>query len=123
METSAINQLRKMLGATMAVLGSLVLVAAFPFSIFALLNFENLPGLFYLVPVGMGLGGIASIVAGFRQFTGCAKFDRVVETETFEREMARSVEDRLDELERLKRRDMVTPEEYAAKRQEILKDL
>jgi hypothetical protein len=32
-------------------------------------------------------------------------------------------EDRLDELERLKRRDMVTPEEYAAKRQEILKDL
>jgi hypothetical protein len=34
-----------------------------------------------------------------------------------------SVEDRLDELERLKRRDMVTPEEYAAKRQGILKDL
>jgi len=36
---------------------------------------------------------------------------------------SRSVEDRLDELERLKRREMVTPEEYAAKRQEILKDL
>ncbi len=35
----------------------------------------------------------------------------------------RPVEDRLDELERLKRRDMVAPEEYAAKRQEILKDL
>jgi len=35
----------------------------------------------------------------------------------------RSVEDRLDELERLKRRDMVTLEEYAAKRQEILKNL
>ena len=35
----------------------------------------------------------------------------------------RSVEDRLDELERLKRRDLVTPEEYATKRQEILKDL
>jgi hypothetical protein len=34
-----------------------------------------------------------------------------------------SAEDRLDELERLKRRDMVTAEEYAAKRQEILKDL
>jgi len=34
-----------------------------------------------------------------------------------------AVEDRLDELERLKRRDMVTPAEYAAKRQEILKDL
>jgi len=122
METSAINQLRKMLGATMAVLGSLVLVAAFPFSIFALLNFENLPGLFYLVPVGIGLGGIASIVAGFRQFTGCAKFGPGVEAET-DRGEARNVEDRLDELERLKRRDMVTPEEYAAKRQEILKDL
>jgi hypothetical protein len=36
---------------------------------------------------------------------------------------AKSVEDRLDELERLKRRDLVTPEEYAAKRQEILNDL
>jgi hypothetical protein len=35
----------------------------------------------------------------------------------------KSVEDRIDELERLKRRDMVTPEEYSAKRQEILKDL
>jgi hypothetical protein len=34
-----------------------------------------------------------------------------------------ATEDRLDELERLKRRDMVTPEEYAAKRQEILNDL
>jgi len=32
-------------------------------------------------------------------------------------------EDRLDELERLKRRDMVTAEEYVAKRREILKDL
>ena len=37
--------------------------------------------------------------------------------------LPRSVEDRLDDLERLKRRDMVTPEEYAAKRQDILKDL
>jgi hypothetical protein len=35
----------------------------------------------------------------------------------------RRAEDRLDELERLKRRDMVTAEEYAAKRQEILKSL
>jgi hypothetical protein len=34
-----------------------------------------------------------------------------------------SVEDRLDELERLKRRDLVTSEEYGTKRQEILKDL
>jgi hypothetical protein len=36
---------------------------------------------------------------------------------------SRSTEDRLDELEHLKRRDMVTPEEYTAKRQDILKDL
>jgi len=35
----------------------------------------------------------------------------------------KSVEDRLDELERLKRRDMVKAEEYAAKRTDILKDL
>ncbi len=34
-----------------------------------------------------------------------------------------TVEDRLDELERLKRRDMVTAEEYALKRQDILNDL
>jgi hypothetical protein len=34
-----------------------------------------------------------------------------------------TTEDRLDELERLKRREMVTAEEYAAKRQEILNDL
>jgi hypothetical protein len=34
-----------------------------------------------------------------------------------------SAEDHLDELERLKRRAMVTPEEYVTKRQEILKDL
>jgi hypothetical protein len=34
-----------------------------------------------------------------------------------------NTEDRLDELERLKRRGLVTTEEYAAKRQEILKDL
>jgi hypothetical protein len=36
---------------------------------------------------------------------------------------ARSAEDRLDELERLKRRAMVTPEEYEAKRKDILNDL
>jgi hypothetical protein len=40
-----------------------------------------------------------------------------------EEEDYRSIEDRLDELERLKRRDLVTPEEYAAKRLEILRDL
>jgi len=39
------------------------------------------------------------------------------------RHVTRSAEDRLDELERLKRRDMVTPEEYATKRAEILKDI
>jgi F0F1-type ATP synthase membrane subunit b/b' len=35
----------------------------------------------------------------------------------------RTAEERLDELERLKRRDMVTSEEYAAKRRDILEDL
>jgi len=46
-----------------------------------------------------------------------------VVSSTPEARIWRSVEDRLDELERLKRRDMVTPEEYGTKRQEILKDL
>ena len=45
------------------------------------------------------------------------------ESEISAEEKKTTCEDRLDELERLKRRDMVTPEEYAAKRQEILKDL
>jgi hypothetical protein len=34
-----------------------------------------------------------------------------------------TVEDRFDQLERLKRRDMITADEYAAKRKQILKDL
>lgn len=38
-------------------------------------------------------------------------------------ETDRSIEDRLDELERLKRRAMVTSEEYEAKRKDILNDL
>jgi len=57
---------------------------------------------------------------------GCMKLkdSRTPPQEVEESDIRRSaVEDRLDELERLKRRNMVTPEEYAAKRQEILKDL
>jgi hypothetical protein len=51
-------------------------------------------------------------------------YDRLTQSEiSFQKTFSRSVENRLEELERLKRRDMVTPEEYAAKRQEILKDL
>jgi hypothetical protein len=34
-----------------------------------------------------------------------------------------TVEDRLDEMERLRRRNLISPEEYAYKRQEILKEL
>jgi cytochrome c-type biogenesis protein CcmI len=48
---------------------------------------------------------------------------RLISSSRAEFAWQKSVEDRLDELERLKRRDMVTPEEYAAKHQEILKDL
>jgi len=51
-----------------------------------------------------------------------SKIDVLIEDGTH-RNNIRDVEDRLDELERLKRRDLITPEEYAAKRQEILKDL
>jgi hypothetical protein len=51
-------------------------------------------------------------------------YNRLAQSEiSFQETFSRSVENRLDELERLKRRDLVTPEEYAAKRQEILKDL
>jgi hypothetical protein len=39
------------------------------------------------------------------------------------RHHAASLKGRFSDLERLNRRDMVTPEEYAAKREEILKNL
>jgi hypothetical protein len=66
-----------------------------------------------LGPAAFGLSAVNVI----RCWTGAAKVDSALVAR------ASSIEDRLDELERLKRRDMVTPEEYAAKRQEILKDL
>ena len=67
-------------------------------------------------------GGIAFLVIPFFQriWNLCQQVD-FLRAQTLSKK--RSAEDRLDELERLKRRDMVTPEEYAAKRQEILKDL
>ena len=64
-----------------------------------------------------GLQGGALIFAGFSGL-------KLNKTEQQNAVPASSnAEARLDELERLKRRDMVTPEEYATKRQEILKDL
>jgi predicted Holliday junction resolvase-like endonuclease len=49
--------------------------------------------------------------------------NRAMENDSAQFAWQNSVEDRLDELERLKRRAMVTPEEYEAKREEILRDL
>ncbi len=107
----------------MAILGAVVVIAVVPFCVFSFMNFTGLPVIFFVVPAVMGLMGIGAVVVGVLQFTGKAKFGRVIEAETSASDKAQSTEDRLDELERLKRRDMVTPEEYAAKRQEILKDL
>lgn len=66
----------------------------------------------------LGVGGIYLLFRG-------AQVLRVVLARLEEgvAEEAVSVEDRLDELELLKRRDLITSEEYAAKRQEILQDL
>ena len=67
-------------------------------------------------------GGLAFFIVPFfgRIWDACQQVDLLQAASTPKK---RSAEDRLDELERLKRRDLVTPEEYAAKRQEILKDL
>jgi hypothetical protein len=59
---------------------------------------------------------VASVINVFICWRGAAKFDSSLVAR------APSVEDRLDELERRKRRDMVTLEEYAAKRQDTLED-
>jgi hypothetical protein len=94
-------------------------IAAGAFSLIAALLllevlFRGHPDLFIQV---MGLvvivGGAINVVICWRR---AAKADSTLLNPA-------TVEDRLDELERLKRRDMVTPEEYAAKRQDILKDL
>ena len=66
--------------------------------------------------------GLASLVIPFfRRIWDASQHVDLLQAASTPKE--RSVEDRLDELERLKRRDMVTSEEYAVKRQEILKDL
>jgi len=73
--------------------------------------------------LGSGFCGVVSglflLIAGIRRFRVAPAFRKQHEAPS----SFRLVEDRLDELERLKRRDMVTLEEYATKRQEILKDL
>jgi hypothetical protein len=62
--------------------------------------------------------GVYALVRSVQLFAQAASYNRVRNLNN-----RAPVEDRLDELERLKRRDMVTSEEYAAKRQEILKHL
>ena len=74
----------------------------------------------YLIVVGMWLAyGIVALPAIDKLSKGL----RAGTPPALPRAGTRTIEDRLDELERLKRRDMVTPEEYSAKRIEILKDL
>ena len=66
---------------------------------------------FFALGLGMVVMGIYQLRLTFIRFDEESKV------------RALPIEDRLDELERLKRRDLVTPEEYAAKRAEILKEL
>jgi MFS family permease len=75
---------------------------------------------------GIGFASLIVLALVLGLFIGAMRrLGFIVKAPTAHAEFAwqNSVEDRLDELERLKRRDMVTPEEYAAKRLEILKDL
>ena len=105
----------------MAILGVFILVVVAPIIFFSASDFgSGFAYLSVLVPVAIGIG---SVVTGVLQFTGQAKFGRVIEVDSSSAEKTQRTEDRLDELDRLKRRNMVTSEEYAAKRQEILKDL
>jgi hypothetical protein len=80
------------------------------------------------IAIGAGIGFLGLLVLGLilgLVMGAVRRMRRAPTSNSSHAEFAwqKSVEDRLDELERLKRRDMVTPEEYAAKRQEILKDL
>jgi hypothetical protein len=72
----------------------------------------------YLNAIMVLCGTVAFIQSGFRAIHADKKL-----LEFTSPRRASSVENRLDELERLKRRDIVTAEEYAAKWQEILKRL
>ncbi len=74
------------------------------------------------IPAGMLLLGLYLLTTGVKLTRGAFNILKQRELGTIDTNY-RTVEDRLDELERLKRRDLVTPEEYAAKRQDILKDL
>ncbi len=79
-------------------------------------NTPNQPGNF-------GVVLFCTLVGSYMVWSGFLRVRESAATPSHPVEDSRSVEDRLDELERLKRRDMVTPEEYDTKRQEILKDL
>jgi hypothetical protein len=99
-------------GGLIALIGGFVIVQGA--SLLVAMPFH--PGIFVALALSVG-AGIYLVVGGLRRVRAACVIPKEVMTDS------RSIEDRLDELERLKRRDMVTPEEYAAKRQEILKDL
>ena len=75
---------------------------------------------FSVNPYAIVIAGVAGIYLFYR---GGSAFKNTFGVVAVIEEDFRSVEERLDELERLKRRDLISPEEYAAKRQEILKGL
>jgi hypothetical protein len=76
--------------------------------------FDGFPRWLMILSAGIGVYALIRSVQLFKQIESLLRQQR---------QENGSSEDRFDELERLKRRDLVTPEEYAAKRQEILKDL
>jgi hypothetical protein len=126
MKTTATIQPIRSSGVAMAILGFVILFfVAIPVLLFVMMNYfsKGFPVLFLVAPVVVGLIGLSGIVAGVLQFTGKVKFGRQIQAETSISDKKLMTEDRLEELERLKRRDMVTPEEYAAKRHEILGDI
>jgi len=101
-----------LLGSGLSVLmgGSLILLGIF-----------SLDGRSQLGNLGISL--FCVVVGGYMAYDGFLRVREASAEESRPISSSKSVEDRLDELERLKRRDMVTPEEYAIKRQDILKDL
>jgi len=121
MKTVATIRPTRSAGMAMTILGGFILLVVVPIFLFTASNFDS--GFGYLVALVPVFIGMSAVVVGLLQFNGRAKFGRVIEIDSAAAGKEQRTEDRLDELERLKRRDMITPEEYATKRQEILKDL
>jgi hypothetical protein len=104
-------------GIPLIFMGVLILGGVLPFAVFVALNMDS--GLVLFVSATFpGLLGLATLTVGVLQCTGRIKLRpprMVIETG--------GPEQRLAELDRLKQGNLITPEEYATKRQEILKDL